>query len=470
MCGLFFGIDVADGRAALARVSHRGPDHLSYHEEIVAGHRLSIGHARLSIIDVSDASDQPMAERADDARHQLVFNGAIYNFRELRAELQSAGVVFRSDGDTEVLLQALIHWGEDALPRLRGMFSFVWLDRDAGTVLAARDRFGIKPLYYVRTPDGGLAFGSEIKQLLPYASRRMNHRAAFDFLQGGLTDHREETFFEGIRQVRGGQLARIALGSGERPLDISRWWHTSRIESVSLSSEAAAEQFGTLFEQSIRRHLISDVSVGSCLSGGLDSSSIVSVATPHMPHLRTFTVEFPGTTVDESRYARDVADAAGATYTAVRPDMGGMWRDLDAILHAQDEPFGSSSLYAQWSVFAAARAHGTTVMLDGQGADELLAGYHANYLYAMAAAASKGRLLQLRALVNGYRSLGHDSRPVLRQALVIAAAHGPARGMMDRRRARGRAGAVQNHWLNAPAFRDTFDAGDDDVLAAAIRR
>ncbi|HZP55927.1 MAG TPA: asparagine synthase (glutamine-hydrolyzing) [Dehalococcoidia bacterium] len=359
----------------------------------------ALGHRRLSIIDLSAAGHQPMCTA--DRRYWIVFNGEIYNYRELRAELERAGAAFSSQTDTEVLLAAYREWGEDCLARLNGMFAFVIVDRVRRAAFAARDRFGVKPLYYWISPEGLLAFASEIKQFgaLPGWDARLNGQRAYDFLNWGLFDHTSETLFAGVRQLRGGECAMLPLDA-PRELRIRRWYELVPARAVADSREAAGK-FRALLEDSVRLRLRADVPVGSCLSGGLDSSSIVCLVSRLLHDAgahdkqKTFSARSSDPRYDEGRFIDEVIRATGVVNHQVDPSPGRLFELLPEITWHQDEPFGSTSIYAQWHVFALAAEHGVKVMLDGQGADEQLAGYHSFFTARLAGLAGRLRLIEL---------------------------------------------------------------------------
>ena len=294
MCGLYASIGFALERARLNVVSHRGPDDEGWREFASPAGAVALGHRRLAIIDLSEAGRQPMQD--ETGRYHLVFNGEIYNYRELRDELVGLGWSFGTSTDSEVLLKAYMEWNRGALDRLLGMFAFaIWDNRDK-VMFLARDRFGIKPLYFFKS-DSGVAFGSEIKQLLKLdgTSARMNLDRMRDFLVSGILDHTEETLFEGIVQLRGGECAVVSPGTGGRlAMRVDRWYRIPEGRAESLSEEDAGERFRELLQDAVRLHLRSDVPVGSCLSGGLDSSSLVCLMTDLLekarPGLRVRTI------------------------------------------------------------------------------------------------------------------------------------------------------------------------------------
>ena len=367
-------------------VGYRGPDDEGVACFPVGGQELALVHQRLSILDLTAAGRQPMA--AADRGCWITYNGEIYNYLELREELRAAGHAFATQSDTEVILAAYRQWGRDCLHRFNGMFAFVLYDSPRRRLFAARDRFGVKPLYYWISPEGLVAFASEIKQFaaLPGWRARVNGQRAYDFLNWGLTDHTDETLFEGVFQLRGGEAVALELsgapsgGPGGR-LPAYRWYDLEG-RSFSGTLAQAGEEFRRLLTDSVRLRLRSDVPVGTCLSGGLDSSSIVCVMNEvldaHGGHAlqKTFSACSTVARYDERRYIDEVVRHTAVDAHYVYPGLDGLFELLDRITWHQDEPFQSTSVYAQWHVFQLAAQNGIKVMLDGQGADEQLAGYH----------------------------------------------------------------------------------------------
>jgi asparagine synthase (glutamine-hydrolysing) len=342
---------------------------------------VALSHRRLSILDLSPLGHQPMS--TPDRRYWVVYNGEIYNHVELRAELEALGYAFVSHSDTEIILHAYREWGERCLDRFNGMFALVLVDRIARRVFAARDRFGVKPLYLWRSPHGLVAMASEIKQFsgLPGWEARLDGQRAYEFLNWGLLDQTGETLFAGVRQVRGGEFIHCTLPELCSDPPVRRWYRLVPREFHG-TFEDAAREFRDLFADSIRIRLRADVSVGSCLSGGLDSSSIVCVANRALravsaeAHQKTFSACARVKQFDERDYIDAVVAQTGVEGHYTYPDLPDLIGSLDAITWHQDEPFGSTSIYAQWQVFKLAREAGVKVLLDGQGADEQLAGYH----------------------------------------------------------------------------------------------
>lgn len=405
-------------------------------------------HNRLAIIDLSDGGYQPMSS---DRRWWLAYNGEVYNHPELRAELRKEGHAFRSDSDTEVVLRALTAWGPLALQRFVGMFALALWDTQRRTLLLARDHFGIKPLYYARWRRG-LAFASEIKALLalPGFERRAYPQGVYDYLRFGDTDHGVETMFAGIRQLSAGSWTRATVEDEElEPL--RRFWvpgQTPQARPISFGS--AADELRERFLENVRLHLRSDVPVGAALSGGIDSSAIVCGmrhVAPELP-LHAFSYVAADAALSEEHWVDQVGRSTGARVHKVRADGAELARDLDQLILAQDEPFGSTSIYAQFRVFAHASAQGVPVMLDGQGADELLGGYKP-YIAARAASLARQRRYGelLRFILNARHRIGTSSTRFLALSLGYLL---PPRVQEALRRYTGQGAApewIQSHWF-----------------------
>jgi asparagine synthase (glutamine-hydrolysing) len=367
--------------AAQRALNHRGPDDRGLECFTVLsnaagpGGMLCLGHTRLAIIDLSPGGHQPM--QRGEGRYTIVFNGEIYNYRELRTELKGLGYAFSTDSDTEVLLAFWAHFGVSGLSRLKGMFAFVVYDRQEESLWLVRDAFGIKPLFY-SLADTSLCFASEMPALLKLLPLRpeLDVQQAYDYLVYGSYDDQARTFYKGVKHLLPGHWLRVDLRA-IRVSEAKRWWWPSIEERTDLSFADAAFQLREMFLSSVRLHLRSDVPLGAALSGGVDSSAVVCAMRylePDMP-IHTFTYVARGSAVDEERWADSVNRHVGAVAhkAVVRPrDLSA---DLDDLIQSQGEPFGGTSIYAQYRVFRLARESGITVTLDGQGADELLAGY-----------------------------------------------------------------------------------------------
>ncbi len=332
-------------------------------------------HRRLAIIDLDRRADQPMASA--DGRHVLVFNGEIYNYVELRDELIGLGHAFRTTSDSEVLIASVAQWGAAALDRFVGMFAFILLDRETCELFIARDPFGIKPLFWAVGRDR-IALASEIRPLLevPGIGRGIELARASLFLAAGQTDAGDGTMFSGVHSLPAGTWARIPLASPAAPAP-TRYWRP-RVAPAHRPLADAASELRETFIDSIRLHLRSDVPVGIALSGGIDSSAIVAAARAvggRELAIHTFSFTAEGSDVDESGFIDVAASAAQAHSSRVRIGPEEIVADIDDLVVSQGEPFGSLSIYAQHRVMQLAARSGIKVMLDGQGADELFAGY-----------------------------------------------------------------------------------------------
>lgn len=390
-------------------VAHRGPDGRGWRVFDSPAGPVALGHRRLSIIDLDDRAQQPLASA--DGRYWLVFNGEIYNYIELAAELRAKGARFRTSSDTEVLLKTFEIWGASALQRLIGMFAFVIWDDFEKRLFIARDRLGIKPAVYHASSEG-FALGSEIKQLLdlPGFSRRINLDRAHNFLEAGLTDHLSSTMFAEASNLGPGRCIALDLNTW-RPghaLPITNYWLPPQPDSASMTEAQAAEQFRELFFESIRLHMRADVRLGACLSGGLDSSSIVSSiarsGNKERDRLQTVSAVFPGASVDETRSIERVLEQTHDAGSFLTLDPEDVFTDSTTIIRAQDEPYGSTSIHAQYHVFKAARDLGLKVMLDGQGADEILGGYHGCFHYHYRLLIRQLRIVELFATLRERRA------------------------------------------------------------------
>ena len=375
-------------RSLLQHLEHRGPDDSGwlslFRGKVCLNRRITrdfsadavLVHRRLSILDLTSAGRQPMATH--DGRYYIVFNGEIYNYLELRKELKILGHRFRSRSDTEVLLAAYVQWGREALNRLVGMFALAILDIEARKLFLARDFFGIKPLYYTYWRDG-FAFASEIKPLLelPGVNRRVNPQRLYEYLRFGITDRGAETLITDIKQLPAAYYMELSLDKPEAAHPV-RYWQVDFSQRAELSFDEAAKRLQELFLENVRLHLRSDVPIGAALSGGIDSSSIV-MAMRHLEpdiDIHTFSFVADDPRISEERWVDLVGQAANATVHKVTFNPDELVKDLDALVGSQEEAFGSTNIYAQRRVFRQAHEAGIKVMMDGQGADELLGGYH----------------------------------------------------------------------------------------------
>ena len=359
------------------KLSHRGPDGEGMHLSSCTG----LVHRRLAIIDLSDNARQPMTN--EDGTLWLVFNGEIYNYIELHQELVGKGHQFQSKSDTEVILHAYEEWGADCLSHFNGMWAFAILDEKSETLFCARDRFGIKPFYYTLV-DGTLLFASEIKALLahPDVGKFPDSTTLATYLAWGVLDYSHRTMFDGIFQLKPAHAMLFGKEGNGIPFPYWNIEICSDTQSAASDNQVAAHLL-SLLHDATKVHLRSDVAVGTCLSGGIDSSTLTilinnlireeapaSVGTLQ----KTFSAVFSDKRFDESRYIDAIVAATGVNNRKTEPSPEELWKDIHNLVYMQDEPFGSLSIYAQYCVMRIAREE-VKVVLDGQGADELLAGY-----------------------------------------------------------------------------------------------
>jgi asparagine synthase (glutamine-hydrolysing) len=473
VCGIWFSLGFPPDPACIGAVAHRGPDGNGWKVfESTAG-PLALGHRRLSIIDLSDAALQPMSYAND--RFWVVYNGEIYNYLELRQELQAAGHWFRTHSDTEVLLAAYAQWGEAALDRLVGMFAFVLWDGQAQVAFAARDHFGVKPLYIFAAP-AGLAFASEIKQFidLPGFSARFNIARTYDFLASGIMEHTDETLFTGVRQLRGGECTRIDLQHwhpGDAP-PVRRWYQILEPGTLAIDEREAGEQFRSSLAQSVHIQLRSDVPVGTCLSGGLDSSSIVCLMARELQAAGTddkvncVSACYDVKSVDEHPFMKAVVEHTESTAHWCYPRFEDAFALAERITWHQDEPYGSTSIFAQWSVFDTARRAGLKVMLDGQGADEQLAGYHGSFSYYFADLIRRRRFAALLyAMLQRRAWHGVSLAEQLRTFLIPLLPLKYGRWLRRERQA-----LTQHNWLDGEALRPHLGRSPFETARESIGR
>ncbi|HTQ97092.1 MAG TPA: asparagine synthase (glutamine-hydrolyzing) [Candidatus Acidoferrum sp.] len=398
MCGIagivsLNGVDHRQLAGMTHLVKHRGPSGFGFayyglgqnapsdifHDQdrppAIANPTIGLGTRRLAILDLSPLGNMPM--QLANGSYCITYNGEIYNYKEIRAQLENLGHRFRSGGDTEVLLHAYQEWGEACLTRFNGMWSFAIWDRNRQILFCARDRFGVKPFYYSCTPCS-FHFASEIKQLIHGADhpRIANSAVVYQFLEQGLTDHSSETFFEGIFQLPGGHFLTLQVG---KSLDftVKGFWELKTDEIVDLPAKRACEQFQQKFEDAVRVRLRSDVPVGSSLSGGIDSSAVICKAKALAPdkEFHTFSSCFDDKSIDEREFVSAVVSSIRGHGHFAFPRAESFWSSIDSLLYHHDEPIGSGSVFAQWCVMAEARKAGVTVILGGQGGDEVLCGY-----------------------------------------------------------------------------------------------
>ena len=370
----------ADAQAMIDRIAHRGPDAEGVWSHVDEDVSVHLGHRRLSIIDVRVTNNQPFVKDG------LVFayNGEVYNFVELRAELQALGATFRTTGDTEVVLEAWRHWGPAALPKLRGMFAFALYDERTRRLVLARDQFGIKPLYMAQRGKG-VAFGSELKSLTPAIGPIEIDGAGVVASLMYYWIPEQHCAARGVEKLQPGHWAEINPG---RPLQIHRYFDPT--QDLRTDRRYTAADLAEVMEDSVRKHLIADVPVSCFLSGGLDSSLITALAARHNPNIDAYTISFRAEDAkleampDDLHYAKIVAERFGVKLNVIEiaPDIVGMLPQMVSIL---DEPIGDAAAINTVLICRAAREAGVRVLLSGMGADELFGGYRKHYACLLAA-------------------------------------------------------------------------------------
>jgi asparagine synthase (glutamine-hydrolysing) len=397
--------------ASLKLLAHRGPDDQGVLITTESYGTLTLGHRRLSIIDLSPAGHQPMYSA--DGRYVIVFNGEIYNYLELKQELSGLGHTFYTDTDTEVLLVAWDTWGDNCLQKLIGMFSFALFDTVVQTLTCVRDAFGIKPLFYKHTGEVFI-FGSELPPLmhLDGEDHQLNRQRAFDFVIHCIQDQGTDTFVKEYHHVPPAHYVEFDLNDPAL-LRTKRWWTPSIKENTAISFDQAAEKLRELFLDSVRMHLRSDVPLGAALSGGIDSSALVCAMRylePHMP-IHTFSYIADDERLSEEKWIDIVNNHVNASVHKIYVNQSELIEDLEDIVKVQGEPFGSTNMYAQYRVFKEAHKHGITVVLEGQGADETLAGYEGYAGQRMRSLFEKGNLSAMISFAAAWKKWpGRQSR------------------------------------------------------------
>lgn len=372
----FASFAAEDGRAAAWAAERQGPQ---------APARVALGNRRLKILDLSPAGHQPMSDPS--GRWWVAYNGEVYNYLELRAELESAGHRFRSGCDTEVILAAYAEWGRDCFARFNGMWAIALYDSRERTLVLCRDRFGVKPLYVHRTQAGGVVFGSEAKAVLahPDVPRAPDLHTVYNYAARHYrwVDGHRPTFFAGLEQLPAGHLWTVAPDGS---IDERAYWSLdpSRLDD-GLSDEQALEGFRELFEDSVRVRLRADVPVATLLSGGLDSSSVTVMAARLSDQpVTTFSARFEEEGFDEGPYIDATVAAAGADGRMIHPRAGELLETLDTMLAFNDEPICTATWYAHWLIMEQVADRGFPVILNGHVGDELFAGYWDHYMYRLA--------------------------------------------------------------------------------------
>ncbi len=356
-------------------LKHRGPD--SDGQWTSKNGLVNLGHTRLSIIDLDKRSGQPF--HSIDGRFIITFNGEIYNYLELKKECEALGSKFNTESDTEVFVESFRHWGTNSFKKFKGMWAAVIYDSSTNKVCITRDFFGIKPLYTAQQ-DGKLYFASEIKAFKQLGSffTEPDETTIRIFIDDGILDRGNWTFYKNVKRFPHCSFAVIDLNNNSLNYDHEVYWSPFDVSFAGYMNKEdnIVKGFKELFENSVKLHCRSDVEVGSCLSGGLDSSSIVALATKLNENFATFTTKFPDyPEIDESGSALKISQKYNTEQHFAEPRIQDFKEHFDQILKCQDEPYGSTSIFSQYMVFKKIKERGIKVILDGQGADEQLGGY-----------------------------------------------------------------------------------------------
>lgn len=366
LVGRFNKINVTAATQALHK---RGPDH----QDIYLSDWVCLGHRRLSIIDTRDVANQPMWDQSE--RYCIVFNGEIFNYRELKAELQSKGISFHTESDTEVLLQLFISEKEKGLNKLNGFFSFCIYDKQEESLFIARDRYGIKPLLYSFDEDKFI-FASEMKSIIAYGiEKQVDYTSLYTYLQLNYSPA-PSTIFKNVKKLLPGHFLKVTRGKMEEATYYTIPYNREQAERNHISYDEAQLKFKSLLEASVQRRLVADVPLGSFLSGGIDSSVVTGLASRHKANLHTFSIGFRDEKFfDETEYAKLVAKHFNTEHTVFSLTNDDLYHHVHSILDYIDEPFADSSAIAVYILSKETRKH-ATVALSGDGADEMLAGYN----------------------------------------------------------------------------------------------
>lgn len=423
MCGIVGQLVLRGGEADAAliktmveRLRHRGPDGGG----IYLSGPIGLAHRRLAVAtDLSGEGQQPMAN--EEGALWIDFDGEIYNRPELREDLQALGHRFITATDAEVVLHAYEEWGRDCLHRFNGVWAFAIWDEHRHELFCARDRLGVKPFYYTFV-GGSFLFASEIKALLvhPAVGRRPNDRMLAAFLAWGVADHTGETMYDGIFQLPPAHRLTVTERGAPEP---ERYWDLAVNSALGRADDdTAARELKDILADAVRLRLRDRVPVGTCLSGGIDSSTIAALANDLLRaegiRQKTFSVCFDDPRFDESEHIDTVVAATGAVNRRVTPDAEELWEDIGRLLYMQDEPFASLSIYAQYCVMRLA-SNEVKAVLDGQGADEQLGGYIAYQMPYIKGLLRRGRILPaLREAAGGVRHHRSFFSWAIRQTLV----------------------------------------------------
>lgn len=373
-------------------ISHRGPDSEGFYFE----KNFAFGHRRLSILDLSKDGHQPMHYKN---RYTITYNGEIYNYLEIKSQLIELGYSFDSQTDTEVILASYDKWGEKCVDNFNGMWSFAIYDAIEEIIFCSRDRFGIKPFYYTEIDDKFI-FGSEIKQLIHFQKERfVNKKLLIDYLVNNMEEHTNKTFFEGINKLE--QSHNLTFNLKTSNYKIKRYYELTQ------KNETSNQEYQSELEKAIKLRLRSDVKVGTCLSGGLDSSTVAAIASKLNTSNEKFNAihaKSQDKICDESNYAKTAAEHSNINLTIIEPNSETFIKSINDVIETQEEPFGGPSIFMQYFVMQEAKKNGLKVMLDGQGGDETLLGYNRHYPSVLYSTATK------EGLIKGYKAFRASSK------------------------------------------------------------
>ncbi len=402
---------------ALQLISHRGPDACDTRS---VSERAFFGHNRLAILDLDDASNQPFESSCGN--FILIYNGEIYNYIELRKYLEGLGLHFRTKSDTEVLLNGLSHFGIDFLQKLEGMFSFGFIDKEKNLLICARDAFGIKPFYFDRS-EGGLVFSSEIRPIRSLTGQgQVNQSVFYDFLLDGSYDHSNETFFSSIKSLGAGEYLNYCLETHQ--CKIQKWFSYKDISKSTENYDAMVSHTREILIDAVYKHLRADVPVSLALSGGLDSSGITGIVRHLLPstEIQTFSYVPDDASISEERWIDLAVSHNNLKSHKIKFRQVKVIEDLISTVKAHQEPFGSSSMVAQYKIFESVKAEGFKVTLDGQGADELFCGYTgylSSTIISLLRQRSFGKLSKILKVAIRYKGVKFVVRAILMSGIQV---------------------------------------------------
>jgi len=397
-------------------IKHRGPDD----EGFFLKDNFAFGHRRLSILDLSSDGHQPM-HYLD--KYTITYNGEIYNYLELKEELLNDGYIFQSNTDTEVILASYDQWGEDCVNKFNGMWAFALYDSEKEIIFCSRDRFGIKPFYYTKV-NNQFIFGSEIKQLLEFHKENIvNETILIDYLLYGLEEHTQETFFRNIYKLE--QAHNLIYSLKSNTFTIKKYYNININDTLNtLNEQDSIQHIASTLDTAITLRLRSDVKVGTCLSGGLDSSSIAAIASKK--YFDTTGKKFVAIhaksiekKTDESVFSRQVAAHCNLELLEIEPQLEDITSMIEEVVYTQEEPFGGPSIFMQYFVMQKAKEEGCTVMLDGQGGDETLFGYEGYFSFYFASLLSRFNILKYFKEIKNLHTFKISKKRIIRDSFIL---------------------------------------------------